>query len=138
LTKVDFYTNVQDKLHTACRITVKAYARGHRITIYCPDPEAALRVDRLLWTTPPAGFVPHCTAEHPLAPSTPVILDSGGEAPLQDDVLLNLSGERPPFFARFGRLIEIVSTEEDDLARARERYRFYRDRGYELKRHELA
>jgi len=54
-----------------------------------------------------------------------------------DDILLNLHTEQPPFFSRFHRLIEIVSAEENDRAAARERFRFYRDRGYEIHSHDI-
>ena len=36
------------------------------------------------------------------------------------------------------RLIEIVSLDEEDRRRARERYKFYRDRGYEIRTHDLS
>jgi DNA polymerase-3 subunit chi len=35
-------------------------------------------------------------------------------------------------------LIEIVSLDEQDRADARERFRFYRDRGYEIRTHDLS
>ncbi len=54
------------------------------------------------------------------------------EALPHDDVLLNLRAIGPPFFGRFQRLIEIVSRDDDRPARARERFRFYRDRGYQI------
>jgi DNA polymerase III subunit chi len=51
-------------------------------------------------------------------------------------VLINLHETPPPFFSRFERLAEIVS--EDGAAAARERFRFYRERGYELRTHNMA
>jgi hypothetical protein len=45
-------------------------------------------------------------------------------------VLVNLGGDLPPGFSRFDRLIEIVGTDETDRIPARERFKFYRDRGY--------
>ncbi|RDJ93817.1 DNA polymerase III subunit chi, partial [Lacticaseibacillus rhamnosus] len=41
------------------------------------------------------------------------------------------------FFSRFQRLVEIVGTDASDRQAARERYRFYRDRGYEIRTHQL-
>lgn len=137
MTQIDFYTNVADKLGTACRIVAKGYSLRHRIVVFCPDAESAQRVDRLLWITPATGFVPHCSPADPLAALTPVIIDHRGDEPLHDQVLLNLRPERPAFFGRFERLIEIVSVEDEDRSRARERYRFYRDRGYEIRTHDL-
>jgi DNA polymerase-3 subunit chi len=53
-------------------------------------------------------------------------------------VLVNLHPESPPSFSRFERLIEIVGTDDDDRQQARGRFRFYRDRGYEIHHHDLA
>jgi len=137
MTQIDFYTHVADKLRVACQLSAKACAHGLRITVLCPDDDTAQRVDRLLWTTPPIGFVPHCAPDDPLARETPVIVERHGDNLLHDEVLLNLRPEWPPFFGRFQRLIEIVSLDEGDRAAARERFRFYRDRGYEIRTHDL-
>ena len=56
---------------------------------------------------------------------------------LSHDVLLNLDIEHPPFFSRFQRLIEITGTTPEDTQAARKRYRFYQDRGYEIRHHKL-
>ncbi|MGZ8230761.1 MAG: DNA polymerase III subunit chi [Burkholderiales bacterium] len=137
MTQIDFYTNVGDKLQTACRVAVKGYSLGRKIVMFCPDADVAQRLDRLLWTHPPTGFVPHCGAADPLASATPVIVDFRGDAPAHDQVLINLRTEWPAFFGRFERLVEIVSVEEEDRRQARERYKFYRDRGYEIRTHDL-
>ena len=137
MTQIDFYTNVTDKLVTACRIVAKGYSLKRRVVVFCPDPQTAQRVDRLLWTTPATGFIPHCAPSDALAPVTPVIVDHAGAEPVHDQVLLNLRSEWPPFFGRFERLIEIVSVDDEDRREARERYKFYRDRGYEIRTHDL-
>jgi DNA polymerase-3 subunit chi len=137
VTQIDFYTNVADKLATACRIAAKAYGLGHRMLVLCPDRETASRVDRMLWTAPATGFIPHCAPNDPLAAETPIIVDASGDTPLGDEVLLNLRAEWPPFFGRYQRLVEIVSTDEEDRKSARERFKFYRDRGYEIRTHDL-
>ena len=138
MTQIDFYTHVDDKLRTACTLTGKAFARGLKVTVFCPDPELAQRFDRLLWTAPAIGFVPHCAPEDPLAQDTPVIVDCRGDPLLHDEVLVNLRPEWPPFFGRYQRLIEIVSRDDVDRAAARERFRIYRDRGYEIRTHDLS
>src|SRR5262245_38836912 len=137
MTQIDFYTHVENKLATACTLAGKAHARGLRVTVLCTDPEAAQRFDRLMWTTPAIGFVPHCGPDDPLAPETPVIVDWRGENLLNEDVLLRFRAAWLPFFSRFLRLIEIVGREEEDRAQARERFRLYRDRGFEIRTHDL-
>jgi DNA polymerase-3 subunit chi len=46
--------------------------------------------------------------------------------------LMNLSGEIPPSFSRFSSLIEVVSEAPEIRQPARERFKFYKDRGYEI------
>jgi DNA polymerase-3 subunit chi len=138
MTQIDFYFHVEDKLKTACTLSAKAYARGLRVLAYCTDRDAGQKFSRMLWTAPAIGFVPHCTPDHRLAGVTPVIVDCDGAALAHDDVLLNLRSELPSFFSRFQRLIEIVSIDEEDRRQARERFKFYRDRGYDIRSHDLS
>ena len=138
MTQIDFYTQVDDKLQTACKLTAKARGLGLRVTLFCPDRETASRLDRMLWSVPATGFMPHCRLEDPLAPVTPVLIDTSGENPVHDEVLINLHSEWPACFSRFQRLAEIVSAEDTDRSEARARYKFYRDRGYEIRTHDLS
>jgi len=138
VTQIDFYTHVEDKLKTACRLAAKACAQDLRTTVLCPDGDVAARIDRMLWTFSATGFVPHCRSGDPLAAVTPIVVDSEDREPDHDQVLLNLRPEWPPRFSRFRRLIEIVCLEDEDRRLARERFRFYRDRGYEIRSHDLS
>jgi DNA polymerase-3 subunit chi len=138
MTQIDFYTRVEDKLRTACRLAAKAFSVDLRVMVCCPDAAIAASFDRLLWTTPAISFIPHALAGDPLAPVTPIVIDYLGTEPAHDQVLLNLRPEWPPLFSRFQRLIEIVSVEDEDRRLARERFKFYRDRGYEIRTHDLS
>lgn len=137
MTSIDFYFNAGDRLQVACRLAGKALAQGKRTLIYAPDAETAQRVDRLLWTWPATGFVPHCALHDPLAAETPVLI---GDAPAAGgcEVLLNLGAATPPGFERFERLLEVVAQDDAGRRAARERYRYYRDRGYKIADHDLA
>ena len=95
-------------------------------------------LDRLLWLQPATGFLPHCRLASPLASETPIIVDHALEHEGPAAVLVNLSFEPPPFFSRFERLAEIVRPTKRTSQAGRERYRFYRERGYELRAHNLA
>ena len=138
MTSVDFYFNAQDRFQVACRLAGKALAQNKRLLIYAPQPEAASRIDKLLWTWPAIGFVPHCAAHDALAAETPVLIGSAEDGPQGCELLLNLSDETPPQFERFERLLEVVSAEEGGRKAARERYKFYRERGYPIASHDLA
>ena len=137
MTEIFFYTQAGNKLQTACAVTVKALARGMKVMLFTQDAPGTERLSKLLWTAPATGFVPHCRCADRLAPVTPVILDHAADPLVHDQVLVNLCGKTPPFFSRFQRLVEIVGTEDADREAARDRYRFYRDRGYPIHTHQL-
>jgi DNA polymerase-3 subunit chi len=137
MTEVLFYTHVEDKLHTACQLSAKALARRMRVMILTADAALTDKVSRLLWSVPSIGFYPHCRATDKLAAVTPIIVDHVDEPLPHGQVLINLRNETPPGFSRFQRLVEIVSLDDGDRSAARERYRFYRDRGYEITTHRL-
>jgi len=133
MTRVEFFFNVENKLEKAADLAESAVKKGRRLMLFSADAQSATRLGHYLWSQPPVGFLPSCRPESDLAAETPVIIDWQGEQLIHDDVLINLQSQHPPFFSRFRRLIEIVGVDEEDKAAARIRYRFYRDRGYEIK-----
>lgn len=137
MTEIDFCFNVVDKLRLVSRYAVKSMKQENRLFIFAPDEQMAGAVRQALWSFEQTSFIPHCSGSNALAAETPVIVDHATEPLIHDDLLLNLSPSHPPFFSRFKRLIEIVGNEEEDKAAARERFRFYRDRGYEIRRHDM-
>jgi DNA polymerase-3 subunit chi len=98
----------------------------------------AQRIDRMLWTWQAVGFVPHCAVNDALAAETPILITSAQETPAGCELLLNLSEDCPPHFARFERLLEIIPADDTERKAGRERYKFYRDRGYRIANHDLA
>jgi DNA polymerase-3 subunit chi len=133
VTRIDFYHYAEDKLRFACRLAAKAHERANRVVAWSPDDKVLSDFDRLLWTFQSIRFVPHCMAHAVVASETPVILAKSGDDLPHHDVLLNLADEEPPFFATFERVLEIVTTADEDKQRARGRYAFYKKRGYDVR-----
>lgn len=142
MTSIDFYTHVADRLEVAARLAAKAFAQHGNVRVLTPDAAATEDLDRRLWLRPPVAFLPHCRLGHPLAAQTPIWVDHALEHPADAGehvaVLINLQSAPPPFFSRFERLAEIVGIDESDAAAGRARFRYYRERGYELRTHSLA
>jgi len=136
MTSIDFYFNAPDRLQVACRLAGKAMKQNQRVLIYAPQPELAARIDKMLWTWPATGFVPHCAVHAPLARETPVLIASGDETPEGCEILLNLDADCPPHFERFPRLLEVTDAAGREAGRSR--YRFYKERGYRIANHDLA
>lgn len=140
MTQVDFYlqgeTAGPDLL--ACRLADKAFRNGHSVYVLAASPQQADTLDQMLWTFSQGSFVPHRLHTSGPAPEDVKVLIGTHEAPPElHDVLISLAEQVPPFFSRFERVIEIVAGDENTREIARQRFRFYRDRGYPLQTHEL-
>lgn len=138
MTQVDFYTQVENKLLFACQLTAKVLAKKLPVLLYAADAGEAATLDSLLWTSSALSFIPHCAPGHRLAAMTPVIIAHEPHDFHHHHVLVNLQSQWPPFFSRFERLVEIVSQDEADKTAARARWKFYKDRGYELYSHDMS
>jgi DNA polymerase III subunit chi len=133
MTRIDFHSNVPDKIAYACRLTRKARAANCQVVLLVKDRQDLMTLDQALWTFSELEFLPHVIAGDPLAPSTPIILTDRDDAELpHHHVLVNLSTGTPAHFARFERMFEIVSSDDADKAAGRARYKFYQQRGYPL------
>lgn len=137
--RIDFYTGVDHRVHYACRLVRRARAAGKTVLAYARDADRLARFDVALWTFSALDFLPHVYADSPLAAATPTVLTLKPGAGGPRDVLLCLDDEVPPDFAtwfpQFERVVEVVSGDEDDKRNARQRYRAYRDAGFEPAHH---
>jgi DNA polymerase-3 subunit chi len=138
MTVIDFYTHVNNPLEGVARLVAKAYAQHGRVRVLTEDEAMTAALDQRLWIDPPHAFLPHCRLASPLAAETPILIDHVAEHDGPAAVLINTQAVLPPFFSRFERLAEVVGCDEAALAEGRQRYRFYQERGYELRAHNLA
>ena len=138
--RIDFHFNVEHRLQYACRVVRRARAADCRVLLFSRDADRLARLDAALWTFSALDFVPHVAADSPLAGRTPVLLASSLAAASPCPVLVNLDDDVPPELpslqGRFERLIEIVSRDDDDRRAARERFRLYREAGFEPQAHD--
>jgi len=143
MTRVDFYVlergGQPEKLRLACRLAQKAYRAGHKVYLHAGDEQQAARLDELLWTFGADSFVPHrlCRPGGPAPAGEPVAVGFAEPPESFDNVLITVGSAVPDFFGRFERLLDLVSDDPADRASGRERFRFFRDRGYELESHNV-
>ena len=145
MTRIYFFHGAADRIQAAAQWLQLAWPTLRTqpaVLVYAPDSETAERLDRLLWTQPALSFVPHCHIDSPLAAETPILIAPRLDAAVCENALhaclLNLSNELPAAFSRFSALVEIVSTTDEDRLPARERFKFYRDRGYAIESHDIS
>lgn len=138
MTRISFLHGATDRIQAAAQWLHEAWQRREDVLIYVPDPETAMRLDRVLWTQPALSFLPHCRIDSPLAPQTPIMLTDRLDDPPHENCLLNLANQLPPTFSRFEHLIEIVSIDDADRVPARDRFKFYRERGYAMESRDIS
>lgn len=138
MTQIDFYVQVSDKQETLRRLCSKARAAHARLAIWTADHAASQRLSNMLWSLPSISFLAHCLGSDPLAARTPIVLGCEAEHFPHQQILVNMRAEVPAFFSRFERLIEIVAAaDEEEKGLARSRFRYYRDRGYEIRTRDM-
>jgi DNA polymerase-3 subunit chi len=144
MTRIDFYILPESskppegRVMTACRLCDKAASAGQRVYIYAPEADTADAIDGALWSFRQGSFVSHERAGAAIEEPPPAILIGGTEPPSShQQILINLGGDVPAFFSRFDRVLEIVDGDADQRAQSRGRFKFYRDRGYEMSTHNL-
>lgn len=141
MTKVDFYilddNQAASQWHFVCRLAEKAWQQGHKVYIHTENGGQSSQLDDLLWTFHDESFLPHSLDSSPDADSVNVHIGHSEEPLHHDDVLINMSSEVPMFFSRFKRVAEVVAGDEQAKQAGRERFRFYRDRGYPLQSHSI-
>ena len=142
MTEISFYFNVPNRSAYACRLVRKALRQGAAVVVTGP-PDSLQALDSELWSFAATEFVPHQWVEQAsevpasLRESTAWLAPEPIDAPVHG-ILLNLGRESPRGFESFARLFEVVSTDEADRHAARERWKAYARRGYEIRQHEAA
>ena len=133
MTRIYFYHNAADRIAAAAGLIGKACSQRKALLVFAPDEEIASTLDRYLWMHPPTGFIPHVRSDSPLAGQTPVVITDSLDSLTHNERLFNLSSKIPNGFSRFTSIIEVVGQQEDERLAGRERVKYYKDRGYEIK-----
>jgi len=146
LAKVDFHSQVGDKLTYTCRLVRKIFSlanqdEGLKKIVIVGESDDLNRLDQLLWNFSHEDFLPHVFIDDESAPFSPIVLAHQFQAELFDssphqDVFVHLGRafleDIEQISNRFTRVIELVSVEESDVLAGRERFKRYRSMGIEL------
>ena len=139
MTQVDFYILAEATSEArwlfACRLIDKVHRMGMRVLVAMDSEAEARAFDELLWTFKPESFIPHQLING--GKPAPVEITFTQEAGDHQGLLLNLSKSTPPYFSRFERLSEVVIQEQQSLQSSRERFSFYKSRGYPIETRKL-
>lgn len=139
MTDVAFHFGAPDRLAYTCRLLRKATASGARLLVRS-SPADGVALDAALWSLTPTDFITHCDARAADAlrrRSSVLLVDALDTLDTGFPILVNLADDVPAGFAQFQRVIEVVSTDEEDRNLARLRWKHYSAQGYTITRHDL-
>jgi DNA polymerase-3 subunit chi len=146
MARIDFHSNVSDKLEYVCRLTRKIWSatqegQAVRNIVIVGEKTDLKKLDELLWAFSSTDFLPHCFIEDEMAIETPIVLtdnfsSSALNAIPHADVMIHIGmrmpQDVPAMVARFPRIVEVVTVNEAERLAGRERFKAYRDLGHEL------
>lgn len=143
--QVDFYlisNRVNDaKYKLASRLANKLQRMQKSCLIITDSETATTELDRVMWSFSDSSFLAHeSIGDDTLASRVQI-----GEGNLvsqtvlerEYSVIINLSPEIPSCNQHFDRIAEIVEADEGSKALARQRYKIYHGKGFELKMHNI-
>lgn len=84
--------------------------------------------------------MPHTLLSEKFATYSPILISDTSKVPNWATdliVLINLNTVVDEFFSSFKRVVEIVEIGDESKIHGREKYRFYRDRGYQIFNHRI-
>ena len=150
MARVDFHSQVSDKLTYTCRLVRKIFSLASesepikKIVIVGSSADIN-QLNQILWSFSAEEFLPHVLIEDESAEFTPILLATAyDELQFQNiphqDVFIHLGQDFlkdiEKITDRFDRVIEVVSLEEQEVSAGRQRYKQYRSMGVELFNHD--
>lgn len=127
MTHIEFIFNVVDKTKLAIGLTGQLIRRNRSALIYFKDQSAI--DDFSLALLEKELFMPHLIEENAFLNKISL---TQSKADLMDDTLINFTSKEIQGFSRYLKMYELVGHDDEDKNSARERYRFYKDCGYQV------
>jgi len=136
MTKIDFYVSSSgssDGLYNLLpSLLEKIIAKKHKVLISCNTKQIVKRIDDLLWNYNGSKFLPHGTNIEENTQNQPILITSESDNLNNADVLISFSGKQVSDFSSFLRVFDIFESSPEQLESGRERWKEYKNKGYEL------
>ena len=127
MTHIEFIFNVIDKTKLAIDLTERLIRGNRSALIYFKDQSAI--DDFSLALLEKELFMPHLIEENAFLNKLSL---TQSKLDLMDDTLINFTFKEIQGFSRYLKMYELVGHDDEDKNSARERYRFYKDCGYQV------
>lgn len=125
----------EEPLLLVCELVRKAHAANLPTLVLARDLEQAEALDELLWAFDDEAYIPHQIAGDDEDDLSPVLIATPDmDVPLRP-LLVNLRDAAAE--GSFDRVLEVVPADDSAREPLRERWKAYKARGLELKKHDM-
>ncbi len=124
----------KDRIEGIARLLLRRNRLHPKLIVLCPDELFATQLGYRLWTIHPESFLAHgmATEDEQDNARQPILLSCRLDVPHQAEVLVNGTLEIPPVLDGFRHIVDFVDAWDEDLKQAaRERFRSYRQLGFD-------
>ena len=125
----------EDPLLLVCELARKAFDANLPALVLARDADQAEQLDDLLWSFDDDAYIPHQIAgddEDDLAPV--LIATPDTDTPIRQ-LVINLRDAAVE--GGFDRVLEVVPADDSARGPLRERWKQYKSRGFDLKKHDM-
>ena len=133
MAKVSFYTHIANYDQFACKLVKTVFLKNENLLILTENQQQAYTFDQKLWQFEDESFIPHqvmTEASDELAERI-VIAYEEIQGQINSKNILNLS-KQVVTYSHFERVLELVEQTEEAMDAARERYKMYKNAGFEI------
>lgn len=146
MTEIAFHFNIPQRDRYLCQLLRKATGKGHSVVVLAPQTQHTA-LQTALHTLDTESFISVCAANaQPAVLQRSQVVFSDAAVPTEPsiqmphhDVLINLLDNISQGFERYAKVIELVEERANSSRKeaAREKWRYYSDRGYRIERFDL-
>ena len=138
--RADFYLIAkprfrEEPLRLVCELAKKAYDANLWTLILARDAEQAEALDEMLWDMGDDAYIPHQIAGDEEDQLTPVLIASPDIDTAMRALVINLRDDAVE--GSFERVLEVVPADDSAREPLRERWKQYKARGLDLKKHDM-
>ena len=129
MTNVQFIFNVKDKSVLLHSLLLQNLQKKKASLVFCGDQSETKALSENLWSSSGINFLPHIVNK---PYENEMIILSDDRIDWMDDTLINFSTSMIVGFNRYLKLVELVTDDEKNKAKARDRFKLYKDCGYKV------
>ena len=140
MARADFYLIAKprfsgDPLLLVCELVKRAFASEQPTLVLARSFEQADELDAKLWEFDDESFIPHQIAGDEDDAMTPVLIVPPDVVTADRPLVINLRDECAP--GLFDRVLEVVPADENERLGSRERWKTYKQAGFELNKFDM-